>query len=112
MIMIKEMKPDDLDNVSGGAVYYYAPGTKRCKYLVLDDETGEIVQSFSYEGKERAQQWAREHGYSDRLITSQEARMLGIKGPKTNLCICQVCGQMIPNPELADHLLNVHGLTS
>ena len=63
---------DSLDEVAGG--YVYCPDRNSNWYEVIDDNTGDVVETKS--GKEMAQRRAYELGFSPEVITTSRLNEL------------------------------------
>lgn len=82
---LTELNFEDLDAVSGGYIFETMYKAEVNGYEVIDDKTGDVVERFRDCEHWEARKYAREHGYSDKLISWDELRLLRVKGPKTAL---------------------------
>lgn len=64
---ITPLSDEELSSVSGGVIHLFHD---TCKFEVIDDETGDVLGTFDYDDLEGAQQYAREIGVQDRLVSS------------------------------------------
>lgn len=84
-LSIMELRHADLETISGGYIFETMYKAEVNGYEVIDDKTGDVVKRFRDYERWEARKYAREHGYSDKLISWDELRLLRVKGPKTAL---------------------------
>ena len=67
----EKLDNEELKDANGGYIYHaetsYAPGYGFSSFEVIDDETGDVVESFGYQ--DDAKEYAKANGYSTVNLT-------------------------------------------
>ncbi|MCR4557948.1 MAG: hypothetical protein K5779_09020 [Saccharofermentans sp.] len=94
-----ELNATELDKVSGGYLFFRPRYNVADKEVieVIDDETGNVVETFNY--LDEAREWAAAHGYSTDFIEWEQLRMMRVKGPKIGE-LPEIKGPQIGNPPM------------